>query len=298
MQEKITETSLGITFLTGMKGTRFAPWQTGDSAPISQSGNRVRVSGPLFFMNLKSIARGALLSIGLLVFSAVANAQLFWDTRRVELQPSATDPIAVAEFSFANVGEQTVNILEVKSSCDCTTIDLPKKAYGRRERGLITAIFTIGDRVGSQLKRITLRTDSPDEPLVELTLHALIPEMLKVEPPLVRWDQNEAPTPRTLELSTTTAQEIQVPSVETTDDRLSAKLTVLESGKKYRITVTPLETTHRLRALLRVKTDYPAQQPKVYEVPIEIGVVTVTPKADGEKPPTGKRLILNPPRPK
>ena len=90
------------------------------------------------------------------------------------------DPIAVAEFSFANVGEQTVNILEVKSSCDCTTIDLPKKAYGR---GLITAIFTIGDRVGSQLKRITLRTDSPDEPLVELTLHAMIPEMLKVGHP-------------------------------------------------------------------------------------------------------------------
>jgi hypothetical protein len=163
---------------------------------------------------------------------------------------------------------------------------------------LITAIFTVGDRVGSQLKRIWLHTDSPDEPVVELTLHAMIPELLKVDPPVLRWDQNETPTPRTLNLSTITGQEVRVAKVETTDDRLSTKVETLEAGRKYRLTVSPLETMHRFRGLVRVTTDYPAEQPKVYEVPVEIGLVTAPPKDDAEKTPVGKRLILNPPGPK
>ena len=255
----------------------------------------MRVSDSSFFMKNKSAGRGPLLIAALLTFSAVAQAQFFWDTRRVELRPSATDPIAVAEFTFANVGEQTVNIREVKSSCDCTTIDLPKKAYERGERGLITAIFTIGERVGSQLKRIWLHTDLSDEPVVELTLHAIIPEMLKVEPTVLRWNQNETPTPRALNLSTITEQEVRVVKVDATDDRLSTKIETLEAGRKYRLTVSPLETMHRFRGLVRVTTDYPVEQPKVYEVPVEIGLVTVTPKVGGEKTPASKRLILNPP---
>src|SRR4030095_9272031 len=141
----------------GHTGTCFALGR-GGFARISHADARLRVSNSLFFMKRFSIDLPAVLLAGLLSFPAMANAQLFWDTRRIELRPSATDPIAVAEFTFANVGEETVNILEVKSSCDCTTIDLPKKAYKRGERGLITTIFTIGDRVGSELKRITVRT--------------------------------------------------------------------------------------------------------------------------------------------
>jgi hypothetical protein len=258
-------------------------------------GDRLDVSGLTFFMKKNPFRSGALLMVA---FSAVANAQLFWDTRRVELQPSATDPVAIAEFTFTNVGDQPLTITDVKSSCDCTTVDLPKRTYERGERGSITAIFSIGERVGSQLKRVTLHTDSPDEPVAELTLHAMIPELLKVEPPVLRWDQKETPTPRRFELSTTTPQEVRVMGIETTDDRLTTTLTTLEPGKKYRITVTPSETMQRFRGLVRVKTDYPVEQPKVYEVPIEIGLVTVAPKGDVEKTPAGKRLILNPPKAK
>lgn len=144
-----------------------------------------------------------------------------------------------------------------------------------------------------------LRTDTPEEPLTQLTLRAFIPELLKAEPRSVRWEQKEAAAARTVELSTGTNLPIRVLGVETTDERLFAKLAIVEAGKKYRVTITATDTVEPMQAMLRVKTDYPAEHPKVYFVPVEIGSVAPFPPVAAPVsaakaaavPPPEKRII-------
>lgn len=209
-------------------------------------------------------------------------AELSWDARQFDFHPSVTDQKADAEFAFTNIGQSDVTLVEVKTSCGCTTAALDKKTYGPGEKGTIKATFTFGDRVGLQQKQVMVRTDSPEDPLVQLTMRAFIPELLKWAPKVVRWELNGKPIPQAVQVTTGTEQPMHILGVRTSDDRVFAKLKSIEPGRKYEIAVTPMVTTAPMRAQVWIETDFPAERPKVYQLAVEVG----TPSRSSSPVPT------------
>lgn len=89
--------------------------------------------------------------IALLCFGSVTlNGALTWENIEVRQEAAVHDESALGVFKFQNTGDSEVEILEIKSSCGCTTTELAQKKYKPGETGEIVALFEFGDRQGVQ----------------------------------------------------------------------------------------------------------------------------------------------------
>lgn len=231
-------------------------------------------------------------------FTALAQGQLSWSTRQIDFHPTIEQSSVQADFEFANVGNSVVNIRDVKTSCGCTTAAMDKRSYDPGEKGKISVVFNIGERIGFQQKQIMVTTDSLEEPTAQLTIRAFIPELIRMEPRAVIWPVNSEAAPRVIHLTTGTEQPIKVLGVRASDDRLFAKLKSIRAGRSYDIELTVSATAEPLRGSVRIDTDYPPSHPRVYTLPVEIqppfiGQVAPFPGP----PPSGQGAIVPPPPP-
>jgi hypothetical protein len=90
-------------------------------------------------------------------------------------------------FPFANRGGGTLEILDVKASCGCTTPVLPKKFFAPGELSEIGVQFKPKGG-GAQSKNITIFTNDPSQPVIMLTVEADVTQFLPTEPRLARFD--------------------------------------------------------------------------------------------------------------
>jgi YVTN family beta-propeller protein len=107
---------------------------------------------------------------------------LQWDRRVAEVALGPGEKSARFVFGFSNNGERPVHITDMSTSCRCTTADLSKKpgadnawAFAPAEIGSLYATIDIGTHTGRVTKTVTINTDDPAEPQVELTVHAVVP---------------------------------------------------------------------------------------------------------------------------
>ena len=102
-----------------------------------------------------------------------AQAQLSFEKMEMEFHPKATDAEVIANFKYENKGKKPIKITSVKSSCGCTVASSKQDEVKPGEKGEVTAKFVkIGGRVGLQQKAITVTTDDPDQPTINLMLKA------------------------------------------------------------------------------------------------------------------------------
>jgi len=205
-------------------------------------------------MNL--MTKATLAAIFLSAFST-AQAQLAFEQTEIELHPKATDQEAIALFKFENKGTKPVKITSVKSSCGCTVASSKQDELAPGEKGEVTANFKIGGRTGVQQKAITVTTDDPEQPTINLMLKAVIPVSLDVQPNFVFWENGEAPKPKTIKVKAgkdVTVKQLEVTS--TTPDMMT-KVDKGSAPGEFTITVTPKDTKQMINATLTIKPDFP-----------------------------------------
>jgi hypothetical protein len=123
------------------------------------------------------------------------------------------------------------------------------------EKGEITATFNIGDRTGTQVKTVTVETDQPNNPTTVLTLKAVLPELLQIQPRLVTWNQGEAPKPKIV--SVRLGKDFHVNALEVTSStpQFSTKVMPNDDKTEFKIEVTPADTTHPATGVLTIHPD-------------------------------------------
>ena len=193
-------------------------------------------------------------------------AQLSWETRSLEFHPSPTDTKVVAEFPFVNAGKTTVNIKEIKTSCDCTTSTLDKKVYAPGEKGKITAVFEIGDRIGLQEKILFVTSDDPKEPQVVLRFKAVIPQLLEIDTVFLNWVRGEALKPKIVNIKVSPDYPIHHLDVTSTSPDMTVEIKHTEGSGDYQLIVTPKKTDAELSASLEIKPGYPKDSPKSFHI--------------------------------
>ncbi len=79
------------------------------------------------------------------------------------------------DFVLKNVGDEDLVILKVITSCGCTTTELPNSVLiPRREVRLSVQLSTAGDGGATVDKRVTLETNDPEAPRVNLSLRGTV----------------------------------------------------------------------------------------------------------------------------
>ena len=130
--------------------------------------------------------------------TSFAYGQLKFEQTELELHPSAADANAVAHFKYENTGSKPIHIASVQTSCGCTVATLKTNDVAPGDKGDITATLNIGNRTGTQTKAITVNSDDPAHPQTVLTLRAVIPTLLEVQPIFVFWKQDEEMKPKVI----------------------------------------------------------------------------------------------------
>ncbi len=208
----------------------------------------------LLFMNL-SIK--ALLSAVFLGALSTAQAQLTWEKTEIELHPKPGDAEAVAQFKYENKTDKPINIKNVRSSCGCTVASLKKNDVAPGEKGEVTATFKIGNRTGVQQKTVTVETDDSAQPVMNLLLKAVIPDVLQIQPAFVFWENGEDPKPK--KITVTAGKDVTVTKLDVSSSSPEFTTKVDKGSKpgEFVITVTPKNTATMVSATLTIQPDLP-----------------------------------------
>src|SRR5262250_1247583 len=92
-----------------------------------------------------------------ILLTVAARAELKWEQTTIQVHPAVGDKAAVAHFKYENIGKTPVHFKSVKASCGCTTTQTQKEVVNPGEKGEIVATFNIGDRIGQQMKTVTVQ---------------------------------------------------------------------------------------------------------------------------------------------
>jgi hypothetical protein len=189
-----------------------------------------------------------------IVICAAARAELKWEEIAVELHPAAGDKEAIGHFKYQNTGSKPVRFKSVHTSCGCTAAQTQKDEVPPGEKGEITATFKIGDRTGTQVKTVTVDTDDPVNATTVLTLKAVIPQELEINPSFVFWGQGEAPKPKTIVVRA--GKDFSIKQLKVTSSSPDFETKVAETGKgQFKIDVQPHDTSRNMAATLTIQSE-------------------------------------------
>lgn len=85
-------------------------------------------------------------------------------------------------FEFVNVGDETLNIDRVRSSCGCTAVLVSEKSVRPGEKGEIRTSFDSTRFRGAVTKTIYLYSNDPVRPTMQFQIKGKVLEIVAVEP--------------------------------------------------------------------------------------------------------------------
>jgi Protein of unknown function (DUF1573) len=189
-----------------------------------------------------------------IIICTTARAELKWEQIAVELHPTPGEKEAVGHFKYQNAGSQPVRFKSVHTSCGCTAAQSQKDEVPPGEKGEITATFKIGDRTGTQVKTVTVQTDDPVNATTVLTLKAVIPQQLEINPTFVFWGQGEALKPKSIVVRA--SKEFPVKQLRVTSSSPDFQTKVEQTGNgQFKIDIQPRDTSRNMDATLIIQPE-------------------------------------------
>jgi hypothetical protein len=185
--------------------------------------------------------------LSFLIGSSWLRAGIAWEKTEVEVTPEKEDePKIEVPFPFRVGDGQSVQILDVGSSCGCTVPTLEKRLYSPGESGILAAVFTPGSRQGRQTKHLTVKTvEAGKETQTKLTLVVNLPEWAKPEASRLEWGSGEN-TIKSLKVNIKPGTKLvikQRPSPAA--ERFNVELKPDISGQFYLLEATPVPDKSR-----------------------------------------------------
>jgi hypothetical protein len=86
-------------------------------------------------------------------------------------------------FRFQNTGGDTLEIVDIKSSCGCTAVMASLKQIPPGQEGEIKTTFSSAGRRGNQIKHVNIETSDPKHPLIKLVLKGHVSVPFDISPP-------------------------------------------------------------------------------------------------------------------
>ena len=186
----------------------------------------------------------------------VAFSEIKFGHQEIEIKAKASDEIVTFVFPFKNIGNGPVSIIDVNLTCSCLSAKTDKKSYGPGEEGHLKAIFSIGSFTGIQRKSMTLISKGQGKGEVRDSLLAIltIPDVVTIEPELIKWKVGEDPLVKTFTFKVPYVDPIKITNVSCTREGFDVSL-VTKKGREYEIKIKPLKTSKPMLGMIKIETD-------------------------------------------
>ncbi|HEY3658876.1 MAG TPA: DUF1573 domain-containing protein [Steroidobacteraceae bacterium] len=177
----------------------------------------------------------------LLLATSAAGSGLHWEQRSLILHPQGVEGVAIGHFKYKNDGSEAVHFRNIHPSCGCTIAQSQQQAVEPGQEGEITATFRTGDRVGLQVKTVTVETDDTSEPKTVLTLKVVLPELLEIKPTFVYWKTGETAGPKSIVVHPNKVRPVSFLTVTSSSPLFRVDTSRLANGD-FAISVRPAKT--------------------------------------------------------
>jgi hypothetical protein len=169
---------------------------------------------------------------------------------------SAVEPgvqVVVLSYEFTNTSDSPVAVEEFIQSCGCMSGEWDGKPVAPGATGTIKAkLVTTGLR---GLVRKSLRVKFLELGTVELMGEVTIPEALTYSAQTLHWKIGAASSSQDVEITVNSKIPVHVRSVDNNDPSFASTLVTIEEGRRYKITITPRDTTTARVGVFQVRTD-------------------------------------------
>lgn len=173
---------------------------------------------------------------------------LEWKTTTVDLDAQEGNGTVQARFPYTNPGHRAVTILKAESSCTCTTAEVANPRVEPGQSGEIRAVLDLTDRIGLQVKTVTVTTDEPGVKSVVLRLNVNIAPSVSIEPSVLDWKIGGLLERRTAEVRLSAGVPGAIIGVESRDPRAVAALERAADGRSAQVRVALLDVSRAMHA--------------------------------------------------
>lgn len=185
---------------------------------------------------------------------------LRFDRIILDIQSDPKDDQVTGVWKVTNVSDHPVLLKEFETSCHCVSVTQGAMTLQPGATTEITAVFDIGNLTGTAEKEVVVMTDDPAAPSRSLTMRVQVPPVFVFEPSLAEWRVGETPAPKTVRLKVAGDTPIKVTEIVSSRPAIKAELEEVESGRDYRIKLTPSSTDDTLLGMVKVVTDATVQK--------------------------------------
>ena len=171
-------------------------------------------------------------------------------------------------FIFTNTGNATLEILDVKPGCGCTTAGTWDKEVAPGKTGSIPLQFNSANFSGRVAKTAAVTSNDPEQPSQILQITGTVWKPIEVTPTMAFFNvSNESTTNETkvIRIINNTDEPLTVSDLQLTNPVFRAELKTVLAGKEFAIHVTPVPpfNTRVVSTPITLKTSS-AQMPVIY----------------------------------
>jgi len=205
------------------------------------------------------------LLITLTLVGQLAWGAIQFEATTVSVKAGPEDESAEIDFKFSNTGDEQVIMSRIETNCDCLSVkvsggtQLPddRRRYKPGESGIVRGTFKTGNSTGTaeQVVAIWVEGDPKDKPSIQLVGKIEIPQLVLMEPKVLRWELGSELTTKRLTVTMDPKQPIKITGMDCSSKQFHAELKTLEEGKRYEVLVTPLDTKAPGIGVVQVDTD-------------------------------------------
>jgi hypothetical protein len=128
-------------------------------------------------------------------------------------------------FTFKNVGDGVLKINKPTTSCGCTVAGVKPDVLEPGEKGELTFILNLGTAKATLQKSITVTSNDPQTPSIQLTIKAEYTPLYEVTPTMVRIDLRKGETTNTtVAIKRTDGKKINITKMDPTKPWIAPNL--------------------------------------------------------------------------
>lgn len=161
-------------------------------------------------------------------------------------------------FEFTNKSTKPIRIVGIKSSCGCTVPELAKKEYEPGESGSMNVTFKASAGVQNTSGAILLVSDEPEDNFYNLRLVVNRKQVALLSSQKEEWKVGSTPDEREILVDVSEAG-THIIEASTNNDVFDVKMTTVDPGKQYKVTVKPRISDYPAAATLRLQTTHQKQ---------------------------------------
>lgn len=189
-----------------------------------------------------------------LLFLSVLRGEdgLTWESQEIRARVAPMESGITVAWTFVNEGNETVRVIDIRSTCGCTEAAIEMDVIEPGERAQVHAYFDFEGRTGAQEQVVLVTTDRGKQVPTELLIKVEIPEAYSISRQFLHWRHGEDLKSQVINLTQAEGVEMELKEIKFDSDFLEVSFDQIETRGGGGIWVKPLSKMTEYKGIVNV----------------------------------------------